>query len=106
MSEEEIIQSFIDEIEMLVNEYNYKSIDLGITEGQEDLSKRIDVFEGILDLYNKEKQKSKLLSDAMKSIFMDTFEGEYIAKDKIREILYSDYPDIVQVKIEKLLEEE
>ena len=94
MSEEEIIQHF-EFIKSGIKEET-KFIDISI----------LEYFEGLLDLYNKEKEKNKeLLENATVTYFNDeelkesvgnylgvllkkNIEKDYISKNKIREIIY------------------
>lgn len=81
MSEEEIIQHF-EFIKSSIKEET-KFIDISI----------LECFEGLLDLYNKEKEKNKELYEDNQKQWEErcrlTFEFDnYTSKDKIREIIY------------------
>ena len=79
MSEEEIIQHF-EFIKSGIKEET-KFIDISI----------LEYFEGLLDLYNKEKEKNKILELAkipyLKGEIM-AYKENTVSKDKIKEIIY------------------
>lgn len=77
MSEEEIIKQLKDSCILDNNCYEVDCL----------FEKDLEAIRSLLDLYQKAKEKNKKL-------------------DKIKEMLYSSYPDVVIVKIAELLEEE
>lgn len=110
MSEEEII----DRINKLID--LYKSNMQGYS---------YQALQGLLDLYNKQKdtlisqekiimEQEKQIQNYKKQVFGDILKGNYISKDKIREILFdigtlhdSGYikVKIIRERLEELLEE-
>lgn len=70
LSEEEILNKLR---KMLY--YTQKANECGLSNN--DFKEHIEALEGILDLYNKEKEKNKMLNDA--------FDRGWIHKDKVRE---------------------
>ena len=68
-----------------------------------------EAIQGLLDLYNKQKEKNKELTDEymiQKHLINPDFLKNYISKDKIKNIIESSsYPDFAIQKIIELLEE-
>ena len=86
LSEEEIIE----EIKELIYNPNYDEILLCTEDG---FTGWHELFENILDLYNKEKEKNKELEERLQEeinencILKTKLYGESISKNKIREIV-------------------
>ena len=90
MSEEEIIK-IIQELKDGVERYGF---DYTVEETVVINKNEYDAIQGLLDLYNKEKEKNKLLIQgkfrevADKSSYI---KDVYVSKDKLKEIIYEDY---------------
>lgn len=98
MSEEEIIKEFKN----LIYNSDFDYIKLMDEDG---FTGWHELFENILDLYNKEKEKNvKLKKD--KQILYGVIDEIKEERDKIRDIIKkSSYPDFAIQKIEELLGE-
>ena len=118
MNEEEIIKKAISEIEYYTKEIkDFKDCKTVVN----DCRQTIDMIQGLLDLYNKEKEKNKELKEELNRqintrIMSEEFiEKNFISKDKIKEILdtyrYTKIEETGKIiefnrKIEGLVEEE
>ena len=99
MNEEEIIKRLKNIIET-----NKSFLDCDIQENN-NIYKDI---QGLLDLYQQEKEKNKLLIDGKFREVADKnsyIKDNYISKDKIKELREIDNIDLIQFKIRELLEE-
>ena len=104
MSEEEII----NKINYMINNWHRSVVEINIK-----------WIQGLLDLYNKEKEKNEIImneniNDIYESALQKTMNKyikteiakDFISKDKIKEILKNKKPHIAQEKLMNLLEEE
>ena len=96
MPENEIIKYIKDEIENETDTYHWFD-NLPENETRKQIEESIKAHQGLLDLYNKEKEKNKKLEEYFLKYNADIekeFQGlinhkfkDYISKDKIRELL-------------------
>lgn len=91
MSEEEIIEEVEKELKLA------KNIDDVAT------TIRNEYIEGLLDLYQQEKEKNEILEDTLNNSI--DIRKYWISKDKIKELREIDNIDLIQFKIRELLEE-
>lgn len=91
MSEEEIIEEVEKELKLA------KNIDDVAT------TIRNEYIEGLLDLYQQEKEKNEILEDTLNNNI--DIRKYWISKDKIKELREIDNIDLIQFKIRELLEE-
>ena len=91
MSEEEIIEEVEKELKLA------KNIDDVAT------TIRNEYIEGLLDLYQQEKEKNEILEDTLNNNI--DIHNYWIIKDKIKELREIDNIDLIQFKIRELLEE-
>ena len=114
LSEEEIIKYIKDEIENETDTYHWFD-DMPDNKTRKQIEESINAHKGLLDLYNKEKEKNKELENAdLTTVYMDGFyDGEkkwkYKIRDKIKAIeketwYLSDGFDARQSCIEELQE--
>ena len=70
-------------------------------------AKMMVAVKGLLDLYNKEKEKNALLLANNNGYYdlKEYLKNNYISKDKLIELKEIDNIDLIQCKLRKLLEE-
>ena len=101
MSEEEIIKYIENDIEIDTDTASWFEENNGI---RKQIEKGIEAYKGILDLYNKEKEKNKELEKENLELHTEIanevywasspakqIEEHYISKDKIRELPRTEY---------------
>lgn len=103
MSEEEIIKYFKE----VISWYRENTPDRVYALNNKD----IEMIQGLLDLYNKEKEKNRQgkmrivqLENEITARIEDV-NKYFISKDKIKELREIDNIDLIQFKIRELLEE-
>ena len=95
LSEEEIIKYFKE----VISWYRENTPDRVYALNNKD----IEMLQGLLDLYNKEKEKNEILEDTLNNSI--DIRKYWISKDKIKELREIDNIDLIQFKIRELLEE-
>ena len=109
MSEEEILDIMNN---LTLYEYDF-SIESKYVEGHDEIAERMgnEAIQGLLDLYNKEKEKNASLKKEIKLMKSININDNYISKDKIKQKIKeleekSDYWNCDEIEILKELLEE
>jgi lipopolysaccharide biosynthesis regulator YciM len=112
MSEEEIMKILKDKVEL----WDKQRPEYSFSEIVDEIDKENKAIQGLLDLYNKEKEKNASLQKEIKLMKSININDNYISKDKIREKInyyrkYCGYDGVTMIgntqlkELEELLEE-